>query len=445
MFRNSIAGMSFGSRAQQGSVSKRIHLCLETLEDRCVPSATVDLTTTGSIGSINGAIFRQFDQQPSGSGVIDSFVRLKAPGHSTIEQGYNTDARPLQFDENNSPVFTRSLALASIPQVDIGGSNYYEFLLDINQNSSSPLLSLDELRLFVGTSGNLTGYNTSSKTLAGQSAVYDMGAGNWVELNARLSHGSGSSDMTLYVPAADFSGGSYVYLYSKFGVNASSNGGYEEWATGAKGVAVTTDNTANLTGHTFNDGNNDATGVANVPVTLTVTSIQGTPITFTTTSDSNGSFTFSNLFAGTYSVSAGTVGNFMNHSVSVGTVNNVTDGTASGNNLIQSISLKTGDAGINYDFSLLSTIQAYTISGTVTDNTVVGANWMVTLTDTTTNSVQTVSATGSNPYSFSGLTAGDNYTVTITSDTGIVFGSPAPFNDLSMDELANFTIIRPIV
>src|ERR1700730_14717396 len=77
--------------------TRRARLGLEVLEDRAVPSATpaVDLTTAGAVGEINGtiggsAIFRQFSFQPSGSGVIDSFVRLQAKGAGTqAEQGFN--------------------------------------------------------------------------------------------------------------------------------------------------------------------------------------------------------------------------------------------------------------------------------------------------------------------------------------------------------------------
>src|SRR5947209_7420248 len=155
-------------------------LWLLQLEDRLVPSTTVDLTTHGSSGTINGAIFSQYETQPTGSGVIHSFLRIQGvAAHSTVQQGYNTDARPLQFNENKSPTFTRSMSLAGVPVVDFGGTQYYEFLLDINQKASQPLLSLDEVQLFTGGRPDLTGYDLITGTLAGQSPVYDMNpAGN---------------------------------------------------------------------------------------------------------------------------------------------------------------------------------------------------------------------------------------------------------------------------
>src|SRR4051794_24997964 len=74
-----------------------------------------DLTTAGSSASIGGALFETNQVQPTGSGVIHSFVRLST--NANIEQGYNTDARPLQFDENSSPTFTRSLPVADLQVV----------------------------------------------------------------------------------------------------------------------------------------------------------------------------------------------------------------------------------------------------------------------------------------------------------------------------------------
>src|SRR5262245_57950460 len=71
-------------------------LRIEGLEERLVPSGNpLDLTARGAVGEINGALFRQYDARPTGTGVIDSFVRLQVPNARTsIQQGYNTDARP---------------------------------------------------------------------------------------------------------------------------------------------------------------------------------------------------------------------------------------------------------------------------------------------------------------------------------------------------------------
>jgi hypothetical protein len=194
------------------------------------PAGMIDLTTAGATGTINGALFEQIDSGSTGTGTIESFLRLQASG---TEQGYNTDFRPLEFDELTSATFTRSLLLSAVPIIDVGGTFYRQFLLDINESSggTNSLLSLDALQIFLGASGDLTGY--SGGTLAGLSPIYDLDAGedNHILLDAALNSGSGSGDMFAYIPDSLFTGANqFVYLYSEFGINASSSGGFEEWA-----------------------------------------------------------------------------------------------------------------------------------------------------------------------------------------------------------------------
>jgi len=289
-----------------------VRLRVEALETRDVPSATVDLTTRGSSGAINGAIFSQSDPQPTGTGKIQSFLRIQgASAHGEVQQGYNTDARPLEFDENSSPRFTRSMPLANVPLVNIGGVLYRELLLDINQKSSQPLLSLDELRLYVGTAPNQRGYNSADGSLDGMAAVYDMDAGgdHWVLLNYRLNNGSGSGDMRLYVPNQVFvGGGPYLYLYSKFGEHYASNAGFQEWAAGLSPLLQVT---ASISGYRFWDTNNNhifdpgeqviADQVVYLDANNDAVLNNGEVYAIT---NSDGFYQFNNLAAGTYHVRA---------------------------------------------------------------------------------------------------------------------------------------------
>lgn len=192
----------------------------------------VDLTSLGSSGIINGGRFMQFKPAKStGSGVIDSFVRMQADG---TEQGYNTDGTP-QFDTKTSS-FTHSVQVGSVPTVVIGGSTYWQFLLDVNETGGADSqISLDQLKIYIESSGDLASYPGSFTTLA-----YDMngaGAGNWVKLDADLNSGSGSGDMLAYIPVGAFGADptKYLYLYSSFGSNIPCSDGFEEWAhaTGA--------------------------------------------------------------------------------------------------------------------------------------------------------------------------------------------------------------------
>jgi len=313
------------------------HPRIEQLEDRAVPSVVgtfyagnsnaLDLTTHGAVGEVNGALFRQVDAQPTGTGVINSFVRLQTSnGKVTQEQGYNSDYRKVEFDENTSPQFTRSLKLTDVPKVQIGGTMYLEFLLDINQKSSQPLLSLDELRLYSGYAPNVHGYSSTLHTLGGLTAGYDLDAGadnNWVALNYRLNSGSGSGDMLAYVPVADLGAnpGPYLYLYSKFGVNLTGNSGFEEWAAGKSAL---TDTTGVITGR-VTDLN--GAGVANQFVYI---DINGNGVfdegDLSTTTGDNGTYTFANLATG--------LGQFSTYSVNL--VTDFTPVSASGSGTVLS-------------------------------------------------------------------------------------------------------------
>ena len=152
--------------------------------------------------------------------------------------GYNTSERPLQFDENSSPTFTHDLALSTVPIVTIGGVEYREFLLDINQTSNNPLLSLHELQVFVGNTGR-TDRRDCRRRWDGElrrsaTRIYDMdanaGGDSRVELDYNLNSGSGSGDMFFYLNNNLFAGGTFVTLYSAFGAPNTNNDGFEEWA-----------------------------------------------------------------------------------------------------------------------------------------------------------------------------------------------------------------------
>jgi len=190
--------------------------------------------TSGGQAIINAAIFTTSDSQSTGTGVIQSFVRIQASG---TEEGYNTDGRPVQYDENTSAQFTRSLLLSAVPIVNIGGVNYREFLLDINQTNADPLLSLDAIKLYLLANGNITDPITSNPPFG--PPLYDLGS-NYLLLNYDLNAGSGSGDLFMYILDSAFTGpNQYVYLYSKFGSEAyPSNAGFEEWAVREAGTPI---------------------------------------------------------------------------------------------------------------------------------------------------------------------------------------------------------------
>lgn len=205
-------------------------LVLAVLQAVVLAGPTVDLSTAGASGTINGAIFQQINAQSTGTGVIDAFLRIQNNG---IEEGYNTDYRPTSYNENPSIQFTRSLLLTSIPTVNLNGTLYREFLLDINEaKNTKSTLSLDAIQIFQANAGNLHG--TLAQLQTSWTQIYDLDAGgdNWIKLDYSLNPGSGGGDMLAYIPDALFKAeyGPYVYLYSLFGKNIAADSGFEEWS-----------------------------------------------------------------------------------------------------------------------------------------------------------------------------------------------------------------------
>jgi hypothetical protein len=268
-------------------------LTLEELESREVPAAlqpTVDLTKLGATGSINGVIFQQYNAKApanAANGNVQSFLRLDDGGS---ERGYNTDARPLQFDESRNAKVTHSIKVSDLPLVTIGGVQYRELVLDVNEPTGrNSKISLDELQFFVSNDPKLHNYNAGKDTLGGVKAVWDMG-NRWVSMDAALNNRVGTGDILVDIPASLLTGGTYFALYSKFGTHQKADGAYEQWGPGFKTAAQP----ATITGIAFFDQTFD--GIFNQGDTLAVNQavslyINGVLVQ-TVNTDSNGRFTF---------------------------------------------------------------------------------------------------------------------------------------------------------
>lgn len=209
-----------------------------------------------TINSVTGGQFivQQTTIQPTGTGVINSFVRVR--DNAPAVQGYNTDFRPgspakAPLDDIDDPNFTRSLLLADVPIVTIGGVQYRQFLLDINQTGSNPKLSLNQIQIFQSNGDalhtSLSAADTTHDAVVGfgagvnevfrmnnaQNTAGGLSTNREIQLDFSLANGSGSGDMFLYVRNDAFNSKTNVILYSQFGTNTGqfeNNDGYEEWS-----------------------------------------------------------------------------------------------------------------------------------------------------------------------------------------------------------------------
>src|SRR5438132_6020333 len=123
-------------------------------------ATVVDLTGSNDSGTINGAQFVFTTPQPTGTGVIQPFLRLE---NSPVEQGYNTSGGT-PFDDKAGP-WTHDLTFGDLQntQVTLGGSSYFKLLLDVNEpGGSKSLISLDQLQFYTSKVGSQTTSNVGS-------------------------------------------------------------------------------------------------------------------------------------------------------------------------------------------------------------------------------------------------------------------------------------------
>lgn len=236
------------------------------------PAGATEYNLTG-VGSseFDGVVkFTQVGPQPTGSGFIDSFVRIEGGGSIPVKEAYNTTVDNV-FQNGATNTFNHALLLSQVPTVTIGGTAYREFILDINEagSAATELLSVSDIQVFLSATGNQSTTNTNGTgllQLKNASLVYrlDAGGDDSIKLNYSNNSGSGSGDMSMLIPDSLFQDilkthptYTQLVLYSKFGVPIEQNDGYEEWFvcnTGKDGagspVACTPGTTNGTTGNT---------------------------------------------------------------------------------------------------------------------------------------------------------------------------------------------------
>jgi hypothetical protein len=249
-----------------------------------------------------------------------AFVRLRDGG---TERGYNSNARPVQFDEVRSHRANHAITLGQVPRRTVDGAHYREFLLDVKESHGRFKLSVDQVKVFLGDRGDLRGY--ANGKLAGLDPVYDLDAGGDVSvlLTGRLHRRFHSDDMALLVPESAFAGATadtFVYLYSKFGglAGARADGLYEEWGLKPDGGGGPIDeppppppppiDLSSLSGTVYVDSDlveglsPDDVGIEGTMLVLEGTDDLGDAVTRTAVTDVDGRFTFADLRPGTYTL-----------------------------------------------------------------------------------------------------------------------------------------------
>ena len=236
--------------------------CATNDDNSTVTTCYFDLTNSPSTTStysppsavLNGGVFEVPDQNGSlgntivGTGVLDPFVRIQEQGNGSfktdnVESGFNTSAPILKNTgillddhDNGGSNWNHAIRLSDIATVNVGGVDYYQFILDINEqgNDKNAGLSLDEFKVFYSGRNDLSVTSGDCNTGAGYSTcelanadgmAYNMDASPGGDASILMDYnnfsGSGYGvDLSALVPVSNFAQASpndYIYLYSTFG------------------------------------------------------------------------------------------------------------------------------------------------------------------------------------------------------------------------------------
>ncbi len=189
-----------------------------------------------------------------------------------------------------------------------------------------------------------------------------------------------------------------------------------------------------FSGNVYYDSNSNGTltagepGLSGVTVTLTGTDALGAAVNRTTTSAADGSYSFANVIAGTYTVTESQPAAYNNGSTTAGSAGGTTTGT---NDIVATIALAGGTNATGYNFGELGA----PIAGKVfVDGTNAPLqNVTITLRDSLNNVVATTTTAADGTYTFANIAPG-SYTVTETQPAGYGPGVVVPGNVINVTQ-----------
>jgi uncharacterized repeat protein (TIGR01451 family) len=176
------------------------------------------------------------DNQSSGTGIFDPFVRLQG---SPTEQGFNTNGAV--EDQSKAGKWTHAIKAGAIPVVDCDGDpatdgDCWELFVDINESNTAKYLSLNEVEIWFTDDPNLVGHPFTTTATTFQ--VYDFSGAILIH---DVNQGSGRGDLRYLVELDNidaWDADTYFVLYSQWGTSVGtapdgktwgSEGGFEEW------------------------------------------------------------------------------------------------------------------------------------------------------------------------------------------------------------------------
>ena len=162
--------------------------------------------------------------QSSGTGIFDPFLTVQNTGSESGTNFYTGSSYGTGDAISSSNNRTSSISASSIPIVEIGGSEYYEIRLDVNEvnGGQKSFIDLNSFKIY--------GSNSATQSSTEANLLYSLDT----EVINRDVHlfddntGSGKSDLVILVPKSYFSSNP-EYLYFEASLSGT-DGGFEEFS-----------------------------------------------------------------------------------------------------------------------------------------------------------------------------------------------------------------------
>jgi hypothetical protein len=423
-----------------------------------------------NFGEVTGSLAGTVYVDVNNNGALDQPPDTGLGGQPVALTGTDVNGNPVNLSTTTAADGTYSfsgLVAGTYTVTENGGNGYGEGASTAGTSGGTATTDVVS-GISLGGGVNASGYNFGEVTGSLTGTVYVDVNNNGV-LDQPPDTGLGGQPITLTgtdvngnpvnLSTTTASNGTYSFtglVAGTYTVTENGGNGYGEGAStaGTSGGTATTDVisgislgggvnasgynfgevTGSLAGTVYVDVNNNGvldqppdTGLAGQPVTLTGTDVNGNPVNLSTTTAANGTYSFSGLVAGTYTVTENGGNGYGEGASTAGT----SGGTAT-TDVISAISLGGGVNATAYNFGEVTGSLAGTVYVDVNNNGVLdqppdtglgGQPVSLTGTDVNGNAVSLTTTTASNgTYSFTGLVAG---TYTVTENGGNGYGEGA--------------------
>jgi hypothetical protein len=347
-----VAGGDTTSLKHQKTAQPKSRPALEGLEDRTVPSTFSSITSNFNGTAIPAGDTVWFSAVMKVSGLGSAPVAVHVTGQTIAFDAGGTDYTlnvpdsDITFAPNTTPATTSFNAaenawVSTLPSSFSGNA----FLGGLAFKVPTALPGgINPVTWSGNFATDTAGVHINWQWAAG---VYTNFASDFNFLNVKpLDSNSG----TLY-NNSDHAGTPEAFKSSIVG--GARGGGGSNWTGSYSGTASVTpavqsfEQPASISGYVLVNGT--STGLAGVTITLIGTDENGNAVDLTATTDVNGYYQFTDLTPGFYTLKSGTAPGYEAVGSAAGTVNGTTDGSG-GLVQITSISLQSGNVGINYDF-----------------------------------------------------------------------------------------------